>query len=57
MSSAVNYRYPAIQGDDGLPREFEEELEEELEEAEEEEEYEDEDELEAEFERSTSWSG
>jgi hypothetical protein len=58
MSSALNYRYPPIQGDDGLPREFEEELEEEYEEeleaelgrAEAEEEYELEDELEDEFE-------
>jgi hypothetical protein len=58
MSSALNYRYPAIQGDDGLPREFEDELEEEYEEeleselgrAEAEEEYELEDELEDEFE-------
>jgi hypothetical protein len=58
MGSALNYRYPAIQGDDGLPREFEEELEEEYEEeweaelgrAEGEEEYELEDELEDEFE-------
>jgi len=58
MSSALNYRYPAIQGDDGLPRELEEELEEEYEEeleselgrAEAEEEYELEDELEDEFE-------
>jgi hypothetical protein len=58
MSSALNYRYPAIQGEDGLPREFEEELEEEYEQeweaelgrAEAEEEYELEDELEDEFE-------
>jgi hypothetical protein len=58
MSSALNYRYPAIQGDDGLTSEFEEELEEETEEeweaglgrAEAEEEYELEEELEDEFE-------
>ena len=43
MSSALNYRYPAIQGDDGLTSEFEEELEEEFEE-----EYELEDEFEEE---------
>jgi hypothetical protein len=57
MSSALNYRYPAIQGDDHLRSEFEEELEQEWEEeveselgrAEAEEEYELEDELEDEF--------